>query len=172
MSAPFCDTIQAADRHFGRTPLVPSVVRGRSPRTTARVGDRRLYTLICADIDLNSSSNQRFSCVESAADESINASMRSRTRFFFCPVQIFGAIVSKASAQIASARVAELNVLGSNARSLIGTSISRNSCSFSLGMMFCRCSAIARNARPSSPLSLRRRYNSCATIEIVVALIA
>ena len=71
--------------------------------------------------------------------------------------------MSNASAQMASARVIEPSVAGLNARSLIGASISLSNCSFSRGMMFCRWSVIASSARPSSPLSLRRRYKSCET---------
>src|SRR5271165_2961788 len=71
-------------------------------------------------IDLNASNSHKFSCVESDAEELINASNRSRTCLCFSGVQIFDAIASKASAQIASARVVDVKVNGSKARSLIG----------------------------------------------------
>src|SRR5208337_3049507 len=76
-------------------------------------------------IDLNASNSHKFSCVESDSEELINVSNRSRTCFCFSGVQTFDAIAFSASAQIASARVVDVKVNGSKARSLIGTSISR-----------------------------------------------
>src|ERR1700737_1832984 len=75
-------------------------------------------------IDLNASNNHKFSCVESDAEELIRAFNRSRTRFCFSGVQIFGAIVANANAHRASARVVEVKVSGLKARGLMGASIS------------------------------------------------
>ena len=52
-------------------------------------------------------------------------------------VQDGGEMTLNAKARIASARVIDVNVTGLNARSLIGVSISRRSCSCSRAMMFC-----------------------------------
>ena len=90
--------------------------------------------------------------------------MRSRACCFLCFVQVGGDTTSNAKARIASARVIDVNVAGLNARSLIGTSISRSSCCRSRDMMFCRCKPIARSARSSSLPSLRCRYSSCDSL--------
>ena len=115
-------------------------------------------------IDLNASNSHRFSCVESDPADSISFDMRSRACCLRCFVHVGGAITSNANARIASARVMDVNVAGLNARSLIGTSISRSNCCCSRAMMFCRCSAIASSALSSSLPSFRCRYSSCDSL--------
>src|SRR5438034_7904152 len=71
-------------------------------------------------IDLNASSSQRFSCVESDPAASINFDMRSRACCFFCFVHVGGETTLNAKERIASARVFDVNVKGLKARALIG----------------------------------------------------
>src|SRR5258708_31821018 len=100
-------------------------------------------------MDLNASSNHKFSCVESEVEELIRAFKQSRMRLCLSGVQVLGAIVENANAHIASARVVDSNVNGLKARDFTGASISRSSCSCSFGKIASRCSASASTALPS-----------------------